>query len=608
MSSVPPPSGLVRRLVAAPADSARTLFTLLRDEPALLLSRLLGMLPVGPRRLLARASSRAGRMLGRALPHAGWPLVLDLVGRDLAGDRAAAVVTARAGAEQVGVRGRLMVAGWLAEADHPDEALALIADLDGVFPARGRVRWRAGEWEAARAELAAAAVGGTSGTRRLLHRVEQDLTAVTPGWLPTVGALPRGPVRRGRAVHLINNALPQVQAGYTVRAQRVAVAQRAEGIDPVMVTKLGFPWRQGLPASRTREQVDGIPYVHVPDPGGDAIFGTAERVERGVAALGPVLAQLRPAVLHPTTPYDNAQLALAIGRSLDIPVVYELRGFLEETWVSRAASPAAARAALASDRYRLTRATEGWCAQQADHVITLGEAMKADLVTRGVGADRITVVPNAVDLDAFTPSVGRGRGRQLRDRLEIPRGRLVLGYISSLVPYEGVEVLLRATRELLDRGRDVEVLIVGDGPARVGWEREAERLQLDARCRFTGRIPHEEIHAYYEAIDVFVVPRRDDRVCRLVTPLKPVEAMALEGCVVVSDLPALAEMVVDGETGRVFPAEDPAALAQVVEQLDDAPELRSQYGRAGRQAIAEQRTWSANGARYREVYAALGAL
>jgi glycosyltransferase involved in cell wall biosynthesis len=469
------------------------------------------------------------------------------------------------------------------------------------------VRWRAGEWPAARDELRAAVAADPRPTaRRLLDRVEQDLRAVTPGWLPEVAPRSSAPPLPGRVVHLLNNSLPHVQAGYTVRAQRIALAQQTEGLDPVLVTKLGFPWRQGIGDAPEVETVDGVTYRHVRDPGGDTVFGTAERVERAVDRVGPVVAALRPAVLHPTSPFDNAQLALALGRRLGVPVVYELRGFLEETWVSRAGSPEAVAAALASDRYRLTRATEGWCAAAADHVVTLGEAMKADLVGRGVPAERITVVPNAVDLEAFTPSPDRTLGRTVRSRLGVPDGRVVLGYVSSLVPYEGVEVLLRAARELLDRGADVEVLVVGDGTARAGWEREAAGLGLGARCHFTGRVPHADIRGYYEAIDVFVVPRRNERVCRLVTPLKPVEAMALERCVVVSDVPALVEMVEEGVTGCTFAAEDPVALADVVAPLLDDPDRRAALGAAARERVAAERTWAVNGARYAALYRGLG--
>jgi glycosyltransferase involved in cell wall biosynthesis len=596
---------IARRATTDPVGAARLVSTRVRDEPAHVLVRVQGMLPAAVRRRTVPPLRLLGRLLGVLAPRAGWPLLLQLLALDASGARDDALALATTRGPSRSGPGRLVVAGWLAEVDHAVAGLALIEDLPPiprVQRVRGHIRWRAGDWRAAQAELrAAVAADPRATTRRTLHRVEQDVLALEPGWLPAIPALrSEGPVH-GRAVHLINNALPQQQAGYTVRAHRIALAQRDHGVDPVMVTKLGYPWRQGFGDAPARDEVDGIVYHHVPDPGGDTIFGTAERAERSVVHAGPIIAGLRPAVLHPTTPYDNAQVALAIGRSLDVPVVYEVRGFLEETWLSRQPN-----GSEASDRYRLTRATEGWCAAQADHVVTLGEAMKADLVSRGVVADRITVVPNAVDVDDFVPVAGRGAA--MRSRLGVPEGRVMLGYISSLIPYEGVEVLLRGVRELLDRGADVGVLIVGDGTSRTGWERDAASLGLGERAMFTGRVPHADIQAYYEAIDVFVVPRRNDRVCRLVTPLKPVEAMALERCVVVSDLPALAEMVEEGVTGRTFAAEDPVALADVVAPLLDDPGARAALGAAGRERVAAERTWRANGARYAEIYRCLGAL
>jgi glycosyltransferase involved in cell wall biosynthesis len=596
---------LARRATTDPVGAARLVSTRVRDEPAHVLVRVQGMLPLPVRRGSAAPLRLVGRVLAVLAPRAGWPVLLQLLALDATGARAEAITLARERGRQLSGTGRLVVAGWLAEIDRARDGLDLIdplPDVARVQRVRGRVRWRAGEWRAAQAELEAAmAADPRPTTERTLHRVREDLRSLEPGWLPVPVGLRRGAPTEGRAVHLLNNSLPQVQAGYTVRAHRIALTQRDHGVDPVMVTKLGFPWRQGFSDAPERDEVDGIPYLHVPDVGGDTIFGTAERVDRSVARTGPIIAKLRPAVLHPTTPYDNAQVALTIGRELDVPVVYEVRGFLEETWLSRHDDPTAE----STDRYQLMRDTEGWCAAQAAHVVTLGEAMKADLVTRGVDASRITVVPNAVDLEDFTPA---GRGPAVRRHLDVPDGRVLLGYISSLVPYEGVEVLLRGVRELLDRGEDVGVVIVGDGTARAGLEREAEALGLGDRCRFTGRVPHAEIQGYYEAIDVFVVPRRDERVCRSVTPLKPVEAMALQGCVVVSDLPALAEMVEEGVTGRTFPAEDPVGLADVVQPLLGDPATRAAFGVAARERVAAERTWKANGDRYAAIYRDLGAL
>ncbi|MEX1178964.1 MAG: glycosyltransferase family 4 protein [Nitriliruptor sp.] len=605
---------LLRRARRDPVGTARTVLLRVRDEPAYVLVKADTMLADTHRRRLYPVLLGIGGTARRLLPTAVWPVLLVVfaahgLGHDAEVD---AEVAAEAGRRRRPAQ-RLALAALLAEIDRAPTALALVEDLPAstrVRRIRGRVRWRAGDLRAADAELSAAAADDRRpSTRRIAHRVHEDLRALDPEWRVPAPALagPRPTPLPRRVVHLINNSLPLTQAGYTVRAHRVAAAQREVGLDPVMVTKLGYPWKQGHVGVTERVEVDGVTYRHVPDPGGERVFGTAERVERSVARLGPVVADLRPAALHPTTPFDNAQVALSLGQQLEIPVVYEVRGFLEETWRSRQPGDAGRD----RDQYRLTRATEGACATRADHVVTLGRAMADDLAARGVDPDRITVVPNAVDVDEFTPGGREGdlaRGAAVRRELEVPEGRALLGYISSLVSYEGVEVLLRATRELLDRGLDVGVLIVGDGAARPGWEREAEVLGLGDRCRFTGRVPHARIQAYYEAIDVFVVPRRDDRVCRLVTPLKPVEAMALEGCVVVSDLPALAEMVEEGVTGRTFTPEDPVALADVVAPLAGDPQARAALGAAAREHVAAERTWAANARRYADVYRTLGVL
>ena len=179
-----------------------------------------------------------------------------------------------------------------------------------------------------------------------------------------------------------------------------------------------------------------------------------------------------------------------------------------------------------------------------------------------------------------------------------------------MVRYEGIRYLIEATRLLRDRGRRVRLLLVGDGEERGALEERADELGLRAEraALFTGRVPHAEIEAYYSIIDLFVVPRTADRVSQLVTPLKPYEAMAMERCLVVSGVGALLEIVQEGETGRSFTPEDPAALADALEPFLDDPGERDRLGRNARTWVLEHRTWERNGALYREVYERLGAL
>lgn len=454
----------------------------------------------------------------------------------------------------------------------------------------------------AMAETAMGRPGDHGRHRRVIERARAELEVLDPAWRPRLAGVQErdGPPRPGRILHVLTNSLPHLQTGYTVRSQQVAVAQRAAGLDPHMVTRAGFPLVEGR-AGGTLDHVDGIAYHRIA-PGMPLSGAPGVIVTRTAAGLERLAAELRPAVLQPTTNYLNAQAALAVRESLGIRLVYEVRGFLEETWVSRVGDDA-----KAADRYFRGREVETACMAAADAVVTLSETMKADIVARGIPAERVTVIPNAVDGARFTP---RQRDDALAGRLGILPGEIVLGYISSMVRYEGIRYLIEATRLLRDRGRRVRLLLVGDGEERGALEERADELGLrgNGAALFTGRVPHAEIEAYYSIIDLFVVPRTADRVSQLVTPLKPYEAMAMQRCLVVSGVGALLEIVQEGETGRSFTPEDPAALADAVEPLLDDPDERGRLGRNARSWVLEHRTWERNGALYRGLYERLGAL
>jgi glycosyltransferase involved in cell wall biosynthesis len=366
-----------------------------------------------------------------------------------------------------------------------------------------------------------------------------------------------------------------------------------------MVTRAGFPLNEGVSGAARRDVVDGITYHRIrPDlePG----LG-AERVANETArGLVPLIGSLRPALLQPTTNYVNAQVALALGERFDLPVVYEVRGFLEETWLSRMGDQAGE-----GDRYHAARAVETASMRRAAGIVTLSETMRADIIGRGgIEPGMVTVIPNAVDIERFQPGP---RDPDLAAALGIDADEVVVGYISTFTAYEGIRYLIEAVGLLRGRGRRLRLLLVGDGEQRADLEIAAAEAGLtDGTVIFTGRVPHEDIERYYRTIDVFVVPRTNDRVSQLVTPLKPYEAMAMEKAIVVSGVGALLEIVVDGETGRSFIPEDPVSLADVIEPLLDDPAERARLGAAARAWVAANRTWERNGRRYRELYERLG--
>jgi glycosyltransferase involved in cell wall biosynthesis len=484
--------------------------------------------------------------------------------------------------------------------DQPTVARSALARLSEHNRARPRLAARLAYREG-RLGDAVRELDGARGWRsaRLRRSILAEAEMLEPGSLkpgpPARRAAAPAPSRNLRVLHIVTDALPSTSAGYTIRTQEIAVAQRFAGMDPHVATRIGFPVTAGAIDGRDTVTVDGVPY-HRLLPW--VMPGRMDRLyQTHLKHLARLAEGLRPAVLHAASNYANAVIALALREATGLPVLYEVRGFWEDTWLSRHAASAGL---TLSDRYVRTRALETHCMAEADLVVTLGEAMREEIAARGVPEGKIAIVPNAVSEEFLRPLPD---GAALRAALGIAPGEHVVGLVSSLVAHEGIGTLLEAVQILGGRGVRTRALIVGDGPERTALQRQAAELGLDAV--FTGRVPSSRVRDYHAVLDAFVVPRTPDRVCQLVTPLKPVEAMASGLPVVVSDVRALAEIVRDQETGLVFPPLDPGALADQLQQLLAAPELRAKLGASAREWVSRDRTWAHNAARYRDIYSAL---
>ncbi|KAB8185891.1 glycosyltransferase family 4 protein [Microbispora catharanthi] len=430
--------------------------------------------------------------------------------------------------------------------------------------------------------------------RRRMAYYEGEKAALGPNPIPPKSKIIMGERVPGRVLHMVTNALPYTQAGYTVRTHRIVTAQKAAGLDPHVVTSWGWPMLQGHTDAEPYEEIDGIPYYRLL-PKDEVPFESQGRMIRGAADVSELVRTLRPQVLHAATDHRNGSVALAVRERTNTPFVYEVRGFLEETWVSR--DPAR----IGSERHKLQREREAQIMREADAVVTLAETMAAEIVERGVPRERIFLAPNAVDDSLLTADYD---GEAFRERFGIGRDEIVVGSVSSIVAYEGFATLLNAAALLRDAGTPVKVLLVGDGAERPALLEQVERLGLKEAI-LPGRVGPDEALQAQAAIDIFVCPREDLRVCRLVTPLKPVEAMALGKPVVLSDLPALSELVGGEGAGLLVPPGDPAALAKALAALRDDPERRRIMGEAGKAEVAAHRTWSSLARTYQGIYQSL---
>jgi glycosyltransferase involved in cell wall biosynthesis len=419
-----------------------------------------------------------------------------------------------------------------------------------------------------------------------------ELASIQPNPIPPKAKVIVGERIAGRVLHCVTNALPYTQAGYTVRTHRIVTAQKAAGLDPHVVTSWGWPMMQGHADATPYEEIDGIPY-HRLIPSGEVPFESQGRMIRGAGEVTELVRTLRPQVLHAATDHRNGSVALAVRDRTGTPMVYEVRGFLEETWASRDPKR------IGSQRHVLQRDREAFIMRSADAVVTLAETMATEIVERGVPREKIFLAPNAVD-DSLL--VAEYDGAAFRAAYGIEPGEIVMGSVSSIVAYEGFATMINSAALLRDQGAPVKVLLVGDGVERAALLEQVEELGLGDIAILPGRVGPEEALQAQAAIDIFVCPREDLRVCRLVTPLKPVEAMALGKPVVLSDLPALSELVGTDGAGLLVPAGDPEALAKAIAGLRDDPERRAAMGEAGRAEVASKRTWSRVAETYRDIY------
>jgi PEP-CTERM/exosortase A-associated glycosyltransferase len=319
---------------------------------------------------------------------------------------------------------------------------------------------------------------------------------------------------------------------------------------------------------------------------------------REMAALAGAIQQLakdwRPDVIHAHSPALNGGGALRAARALGIPFVYEIRAFWEDAAVGNNTGSAG------SAKYRLTRSLETMVAARADALFTICEGLRDDLIARGIAPGRIGVMPNGVDLTLFGDPPPRDNALGLK--LGIAADAPVIGYVGSFYAYEGIDDLIAAMPVLRHSHPAARLLLVGAGEMEAAWRAAAARLPQPEAVIFTGRVPHGEVERYYSLIDVLAYPRKASRLTDLVTPLKPLEAMAQRRVVAASNVGGHRELITHGETGFLFPPDDPHGCARVLaEVLDSRGELEA-VREAGVRHVRARHDWHANARRYLDVY------
>ncbi|MFI8776178.1 glycosyltransferase family 4 protein [Brachybacterium paraconglomeratum] len=563
------------------------------DDPALLAVQV-------SRRMPFKARIRAGGALlavASRIPSGGGVAAL---GAHMAGDEASAT-------EQIARGARSRLGGEVA-------ILLQRTDLlpeDSSPVTRARAAWARGDLSAALRILETAGKGQS----RYARRIRSELALLNPGYrLPVTAVCTTRPDRaRGeklRVLHLLTNSLPHTQSGYSLRSHRILTSLAQQGINSVALTRTGYPVMIGSALAEDEDIVDGIRYVRTLP---SRLPQTQEdRLQAEVARALELVDEFRPHVLHATTNYYNALVARAISDATGIPWVLEVRGLMEQTWTASRKSASEREMLREAEKVRLVASRESELAADAVAVVTLSETMRDELIHRGVPARAITVVPNGVESALLSRGLSP-TGARARIDIDV-QDAIVVGTVSALVGYEGLDVLLRASARLIADDRlprhvrdKLRVLIVGDGVAAPGLRLLARELGIEDRVTMPGRVSRESAPDWVQALDIVVVPRLDVDVARTVTPQKPIEAMALGRPVIISDLPALVETVT-GKNGTVCAVTHRAGsaegLADAIVSMIENPDLTAERVARGLD-VATSRTWSSLITRYAGLYTAV---
>ncbi|WP_419825796.1 TIGR04063 family PEP-CTERM/XrtA system glycosyltransferase [Sphingomonas sp.] len=395
-----------------------------------------------------------------------------------------------------------------------------------------------------------------------------------------------------RILHVLDHSLP-LHSGYTFRTRAVLKAQEGLGLTVAGVTG---PRHEVESASggAVEETHDGLRFFRGgAAPGGPPVIAEAREVRAFARTIEAAARAFRPDVLHAHSPVLTALAARRAARRLGLPLLYEIRAFWEDAAVGNGTG------SEGSPRYRATRALETFACRRVDRVAVICEGLRSDLVARGISASKIMVSPNGVDLKLFDDPPPPDEA--LRAELGLI-GADVVGFIGSFYDYEGIDDLIAAMPALVAARPDAHLLLVGGGPMADALKRQAAASPVAGRIRFVGRVPHSEVERYYGLVDILCYPRKKMRLTDLVTPLKPLEAMAQRRLVAASNVGGHRELIADGVTGTLFAPDDPAAVARALAATFADRGGWEARRDAGLAFVRAERDWAHNARRYLPVY------
>lgn len=402
-----------------------------------------------------------------------------------------------------------------------------------------------------------------------------------------------------KILHILAHSYPYL-TGYSIRTHYILLTEQRLGIDAIAVT---YPDK--FFSYMTKDTIEGITYHHINIKNNFlltlSIIRLIYTMHQFKNKVKNLIQNIKPDIIQSHSPWIVGLAGLSLSKFYRIPFIYEVRGLWEETEL-----------ALNKDRgiiayYHskiwayISKFIDNFILKRADAVVVISQGLKRDIIKRRlrrlkIDHAKIFVVKNGVDTSLFYPIE---KDMAILDDLKI-KNEVVIGYISSIRKIEGLDFLIKAVKKL--NQKNIKVIIVGDGDERKNLELLVKKLNLEDTVIFVGKVPHNEIRRYYSIIDIFVIPRTKDYVCQVVTPLKPLEAMAMGKCLLISNVGGLTELVNNKETGMVFEAENIEDLSTKLVYLIENKNIREELAESALSWVKKERDWIKLVETYTDIY------
>ncbi len=398
-----------------------------------------------------------------------------------------------------------------------------------------------------------------------------------------------------KVLQIFDQTTPLV-SGYSMRSRYISESLALLGVDLLAYSSPIFNYLH------RDEILNGVHYFRVRYPKKNILnrlpgfkeYRTVSTLRKAIAGSWDDRIGLVDAHSSPLNGLAGSQLA----RQYRLPFLYEIRALWEDAAVDQG------KTTEGGLRYRATRCLETSIINKADKVTVICEGLKNDLISRGISPDKIEIILNGVDSDAFRPL---DKDHQLAEQLKI-NNCIVFGYIGTFFVFEGLDLLIQAAQRATQLNKDLRFLIVGGGRQEIELKRLVKELGLADKVIFVGRVKHDDIKRYYSVVDVFVYPRRSKRITELVTPLKPLESMAMEKIVLGSDVGGIKELITDGSTGFLFEKDNLADLIDKIIHIADNLGSLDPMRKNARKYVIEERNWLTICRNYLKIYKELGVL